>query len=133
EAWCWGNDAASELGDGQPVSGAVVSPVPIVGGRQFESISLGNYHACAVTAQGDGWCWGQSIYGKLGNATYFPTAVPVAVVGGHPFRSISPANNHTCGIDTDGKLFCWGWNYLGQLGTGRPQDALIPVEVAPLK
>ena len=91
------------------------------------------YHACAITAEGAGWCWGQSVYGKLGNETYFPTPVPVAVAGGHIFRGIAAASNHTCAADKDGQLFCWGRNSLGQLGTGERGDAFAPVEVAPLE
>jgi len=73
------------------------------------------------------------VYGKLGNDSFFPTAVPVAVAGEHQFSTIAAASNHTCAADHDGLVFCWGRNSLGQLGTGSRSDALLPVETAPLQ
>jgi alpha-tubulin suppressor-like RCC1 family protein len=133
EARCWGNDVTAELGDGRLVAEAVVAPVAVAGDRRFSVLAVGNYHACAITTAGAGWCWGQSVYGKLGNETYLPTAVPVAVAGAHRFVRIAAASNHSCAVAADGQLFCWGRNSLGQLGTGRRSDALAPVEVAPLE
>jgi alpha-tubulin suppressor-like RCC1 family protein len=133
EARCWGNDVTAELGDGRLVPEAIVMPVPVAGGRHFTRLTVGNYHACAITASGAAWCWGQSVYGKLGNDDFVPTAVPVAVAGGIAFRNVAAASNHTCAASRDGRLFCWGRNSLGQLGTGDNHDALAPVEVAPLE
>lgn len=133
EARCWGNDVTAELGDGRLVPQAVVTPVAVFGDRRFTRLAVGNYHACAVTGAGAGWCWGQSVYGKLGNATYFPTPVPVAVAGEHRFALIAAASNHSCALSTEGRLYCWGRNSLGQLGTGMRGDAFSPVEVAPLE
>jgi alpha-tubulin suppressor-like RCC1 family protein len=133
EARCWGNDVSAELGDGRLAPEAIVVPVAVAGARPFATLAVGNYHACAITAAGAAWCWGQSVYGKLGNNDYFPTAVPVAVAGDLVFHAIAAASNHSCATTRDGRLFCWGRNILGQLGTGRRGDALTPAEVAPLQ
>jgi len=33
-------------------------PVPVSGGLKFASISTGDGHACGVTMNGKGYCWG---------------------------------------------------------------------------
>ncbi len=94
-AYCWGNDADGETGDG--TSGAnrttptAVSTSTGFTGTAVASISAGANHTCAVTTAANGgstWCWGQNTEGRIGDATsgtnrLFPvlpgtTTIPVA-------------------------------------------------------
>lgn len=130
-AWCWGDNLISELGNGELTVAPVVLPVAVAGGRHFVALSLGREHACARTAAGEAWCWGSSIYGKLGHDDFLPTPVPVAVAGGLTFTSVAAAGNHTCAVTTAGALYCWGRNNVGQFGDSTRSDALQPTPVLP--
>ncbi len=130
-AWCWGDNLTAELGTGELSAAPVVLPEAVSGGRHFTALTLGREHACARTAAGEAWCWGSSIYGKLGNADFLPTPVPVAVAGGLRFSTLSAAGNHTCASTTDGVLYCWGRNNVGQFGDSTRADALQPTPVLP--
>ena len=99
-------------------------------------ISTGNYHTCGVNSNGDGYCWGEGTYGKLGNGSTTNRSTPVLVSqGARPagvtFSSISAGENHTCGVGSNGRGYCWGYNPYGQLGNGNTgTDSSIPVLVS---
>lgn len=132
EAWCWGSDFASELGSGLSSQDAVVLPVPVHGGRRFVGLAVGRDHSCALTAANTIWCWGSSVYGKLGNEEVQPTTVPVQVSGGFRFTSVAAAGNHTCASTTANQIYCWGRNILGQFGNATRQGSLTPTPSLPL-
>ena len=52
-----------------------------VSGGPFVVLSKGYNHACAVTAEHVGYCWGYGQDGQLGNGTTTDSAVPVKVLG----------------------------------------------------
>ena len=112
--------------------GAVTAQVAVSGGRRFVTLGAGENHACAVTLSGEAWCWGSSVYGKLGDDYGGPTTVPVLVAGNIRWQRVTAANNYTCAPCTTDALYCWGRNARGQLGTGTPAGALAPVAVHPL-
>ena len=89
-------------------------------------------HSCAITAAGDAWCWGSSVYGKLGDGSAAPIAVPVLVNGGYRFAAIAAGGNHSCAATDARAIFCWGRNASGQLGAGSTSDALEPVAITPV-
>jgi alpha-tubulin suppressor-like RCC1 family protein len=116
-AYCWGQDASGELGDGtQPAGGFSSKPLPVAGGLHFLQVSAGNYYSCGVTMDDRAYCWGENVYGKLGDGTSTPRLTPVAVVGGHRFRQVDAGGSHTCGVTPSDEAFCWGYNRYGQLG-----------------
>ena len=93
----------------------------------FESIAVGAFHSCAVTTEGAAYCWGNNIYGQVGDSlpTGSPRTTPVPVSGGLTFSAVSVApgervdvGGHTCGITPEGAGYCWGLNAFGQLGQG---------------
>ena len=92
--------------------------------------SVGLAHACAVTATGAAYCWGNNYAGQLGTGDSAPSRVPVPVAGAHAFRSISPGESHTCGVTTAGATWCWGSNASGQLGVAGVAQTSAPVLVA---
>jgi alpha-tubulin suppressor-like RCC1 family protein len=82
EAWCWGVSINGEVGDGGPVGVATSYPTPIkvVGGHIFTTLSVGFQMACGITAAGETWCWGANFRGNLGDGTTISRSTPVKIV-----------------------------------------------------
>jgi alpha-tubulin suppressor-like RCC1 family protein len=65
------------------------SPSVVAGGLTFKEISVGTFHACALSTNGAAYCWGGNGYGRLGNnSTVLKSIVPVPVSGGLTFAAI---------------------------------------------
>jgi len=80
---CWGSNANGELGNGAWTNSNV--PVDVSGlASGVSAISAGHYHACALMSSGGVKCWGQGVYGELGNGTNTDSNVPVNVIGFGP-------------------------------------------------
>ncbi len=107
-AYCWGNDELGELGDGHDVSGPSTSPVPVVGGLTFSSLSAGFGFTCGVTTGGAAYCWGANGGGSLGTGDSVGSTTPKAVAGGLTFQAVSAGDFHACGIAASGAAWCWG-------------------------
>lgn len=79
-AFCWGSNAAGEVGDGTDETRR--APVPVAGlGTGLRDIAAGARHSCAIDAAGAVWCWGQNLHGQLGDATTEGSLEPVRVIG----------------------------------------------------
>lgn len=109
-AYCWG--LRMKLGDGvqAPYPEFSAIPVLVAGGRKYVDIAAGGDHACAVSTDGDAWCWGYNGGGQLGTGNGDPSWVPAPVTGGHKFKAISANIVSTCAVATDGAAYCWGSN-----------------------
>jgi alpha-tubulin suppressor-like RCC1 family protein len=100
ETYCWGANSIGQLGDGKKIAYGnvfIATPSQVVGGHTFQSVSLGNQYACAVTTLGQGYCWGSN-NNKLGAGNTGDSSSPVAVVGGLTFQQISAGYGHACGV-----------------------------------
>jgi hypothetical protein len=99
-------------------------------------LDLGRDHSCGLTSTGTAYCWGESDFGRLGNAASSPDqSSPVAVAaptGGSvlTFSSIAAGDSHTCGLTITGAAYCWGSNNAGKLGKGSSGSSNVPVAVA---
>ncbi|MFL5441528.1 MAG: RCC1 domain-containing protein, partial [Myxococcales bacterium] len=139
KAYCWGNNAYAELGDGTTIARA--SPVPVTGGLSFAALSVGGAHNCGITTAGVTFCWGDNSTGQLGDGTTTSRGTPVPVIGGLRFAVVSAGmrvasqthaggSAHTCGLTTAGTAYCWGDNTAGELGDGTTIPRTNPVAVA---
>jgi hypothetical protein len=125
-AFCWGQNANGQLGDGTSTSRN--SPVAVVGGLRFQKLVAGYEHSCGLAAGGALYCWGGNAAGGLGDGTTTPRFLPVPSAGGLRFIDIAAGDGHTCGIATDGVTYCWGQNF-AQLGSGSAESSALPVAV----
>ncbi len=106
-AYCWGQNEQGELGDGGRHPGSSARPVRVAGDHAFRAVSAGGEHACALTPEGEAFCWGYGPEGALGvrqDTAWVPTPVATDL----RFASISAGGQRTCAVTTDGAAYCWG-------------------------
>ena len=127
-AFCWGENASGQLGDGTMV--ARNSPVAVSGGLRFTRIEAGNAHTCALDQSRAAWCWGENFSGQLGDGSRSGRTAPVRVAGGRTFADLAAGWTHTCGITASREAWCWGGNSFGQVGDGTVTDRTSPTRVS---
>ena len=129
---CWGSNLLGQLGTGDTIDSTL--PVALTGlDDEVEALSAGNAHTCALTADGDVFCWGDNLNGQLGTGDNDDSAVPLQVVGlPGPVSTIVAGSNHTCASLAEGGVRCWGWGTSGQLGQGVIGSSNTPLEVVGL-
>jgi alpha-tubulin suppressor-like RCC1 family protein len=130
-AYCWGSAELGQLGNG--ISGVQEfrgSPQEVLGGFNFEMITAGGAHTCALTLSDQAYCWGNGADGQLGNGLTENRSAPDSVIGGLSFQQIDGGGKHTCAVTVDGEAYCWGSNDNGQLGTGDNSDKSEPTLVS---
>lgn len=93
-------------------------------------VSVGGFHTCALQPDTTLRCWGENLYGKLGDGTTTNSSSPVAVSGITTATSVAAGFHHTCAALSDGTVRCWGRNEFGQLGNGATADSSTPVAVS---
>ena len=135
-AFCWGSNDYSQVGantstlcGGRPCS---IDPVPVLGGRRYQTIAAGWVTSCGVTASGEAWCWGGGPFdgrGYLGDGALSRTTSPVRVATDSALASVTLGDGHGCALTRGGTALCWGQNNLGQLGDGTSVDRARPVAV----
>ncbi len=159
---CWGGGRYGQLGNGKFYSvskgktgptGLPGSAVPVavkgvggtgtLGGVASLTGEGGGY--CALLISGKVDCWGEDLYGELGNGKFYTTgnegsAVPVAVkgVGGTGtlggVTGLFASYPGFCALLTSRHVDCWGGGRYGQLGNGKlyttgNEGSAVPVAV----
>ena len=89
-------------------------------------IDAGDFHNCALQADGAVRCWGNNSNGQLGDGTTTNRSVPTAVPGLTGVVALASGYLHSCAVQADGAVRCWGRNSNGQLGDGTTVDRSIP-------
>jgi alpha-tubulin suppressor-like RCC1 family protein len=93
------------------------APPTAASGPVLASLDGGDEHLCGFTPTGEGYCWGNGSFGRLGNGNATANREePDAVVGGHVFSRIQAGGEHTCALSVDGPTYCWGSNVARQVG-----------------
>ena len=139
DSYCWGRNDAGQLGDGsvQPICRAdnnsfgcaadPAGPRRVATAVAFRAITVGQFHTCALDADGRAYCWGAAA--QVGRQSG-ELALPAPVETNQRFRLIAAGASHTCGITLVGTAWCWGAGRFGQLGNGSRKDVLLPTPVA---
>ncbi len=77
--FCWGDNAAGQLGDGTVDARPLASKTPVLMGAT--AITAGRAHTCALKADHTVACWGADDFGQLGEGAplQFSTAQPTQI------------------------------------------------------
>lgn len=132
---CWGRDNYGQLGNDVAL---IDQPTPTNVSGLTSGVTrayAGGSHTCAGTTAGGLKCWGNDIFGQLGNDSVLANQpAPVNVAGlTAGVASAATGANHTCAVTTAGGLKCWGYGGFGQLGNAAaPTKQPTPVSVAGL-
>jgi len=133
-ALCWGLNNYGNFGDGSttpslvPVSVSNLTNISMieVGGDKDDSTKV----TCATeSADGQAKCWGNGIFGALGNGEESQYSVPVNVTGLTGAVALATGANHSCAWVNTCDIRCWGYNAQGQLGTGDTTNRTTPVQI----
>jgi alpha-tubulin suppressor-like RCC1 family protein len=97
------------------------------------TVAGGTHHMCAITNSGGVKCWGNNLYGSLGDGTIVERHTPVDVVGlSANVISVGGGWGHSCALLRWGEVRCWGSNGYGQIGDGTSRTRYTPVTVSGL-
>ena len=126
QLYCWGANAAGQLGDGT----ATVRKVPTAIGAvaAWTGLATGFSHTCAARSDGTLWCWGSNTYAQLGDGTTALRKTPTRAGTGTSWSQVAGGATSSCGV-AGGLLACWGSNAYGQLAIGTQAHALVPQSV----
>jgi alpha-tubulin suppressor-like RCC1 family protein len=110
-AYCWGNNANGQIGDGTLTDRRSPTAVPLVAGT-IQDLAVGEYTSCAIV-DGTLYCWGD-MFARMPTAVSLPAPATSVVIG----------EDFLCAI-ADG-TYCWGQNNVGQLATGNQSPRPTP-------
>jgi alpha-tubulin suppressor-like RCC1 family protein len=94
-------------------------------------VAVGGLHTCALSTEGQAYCWGNNNSGQLGDGTSEDRLSPVPVSGAVRFVALTGGRGtaFTCGLDASGAAWCWGSNSVGELGDGTTLSRAVPTRV----
>jgi len=100
-------------------------------GRCVVTVSAGDLHSLAITADGAAWSWGHGAAGRLGHGDQQHQLLPkkVEAFAGQRVAAVSAGGVHSIAITADGAVWSWGDGYQGKLGHGDQQNQLLPKKV----
>lgn len=120
-AWCWGyngsTNAPGRLGTGDATFKRSPTQVLALNAR-IRQVAAGDAHTCAVTQEGQVYCWGDGSRGQLGRGSTASSLTPALVPTLTNIVAIDAGGAHTCAINNTRRMWCWGANDFGQVGTG---------------
>jgi alpha-tubulin suppressor-like RCC1 family protein len=134
EAYCWGHSVpGGQDGSGNPLTCTVLHfedvdfeepcstvPVRVAAGLRFRALAVGGPGACALTADGEAYCWRSKPMG--GDTIPNGVAARPVLVPGRAFASVSVGDEEICGITPAGEVYCWRWWYRGTDSTPEACD-----------
>lgn len=128
EVGCWGDNSDGQLGDNSTTDRySAVNSIGLSAGVQ--SITSRGKHSCALTATSGVACWGDNLFGQLGDGTTSDRYTAVTSVGlSTGIQSIELGYYHSCALTTVGSVKCWGRNNYGQLGDSTTTQRTAAIE-----
>jgi alpha-tubulin suppressor-like RCC1 family protein len=109
--YCWGYNLDGELGVdfSQTPNAQGYSPLQVGTDKDWQSLSAGGFHTCAIKTTGALWCWGDDSYGQIGGATSNRQSnVPIQFDQATDWTRVVAGDAATCAMKTDHSVWCWG-------------------------
>ena len=125
-AWAWGENGNSQLGDGtetrRTTPAKMGKPTDAPADFTYAQVSAGRFYSLAVGSDGNAYAWGKNVNGQIGDGTTSQKTTPVKV--GKPtdapadltYTQVSAGNDHSLAVGSDGNAWAWGCNQDGPLG-----------------
>ena len=129
--YCWGANARGQLGNASRTGSLVPFPIRVRGRETFSGVTVGATHSCALTSEGEAYCWGDNSAGQLGTGKGGSSLTPTPLGDSLRFTALSAGGDATCGVRRAGGVSCWGSNAAGQFGTGATTGSPTPVPAVP--
>lgn len=139
---CWGSGTNGAIGTGNRNNVTVPSALPLFtimsDYTAVSQVAAGSFHTCALTLNGDVYCWGRGDRGELGYPGVTYVGADDSAMGHGPVdiggkaTMIAAGIHHTCAVMDTGGVRCWGDNTGGQLGLGVPTyigDDEVPASI----
>ena len=129
--WSWGRWSEGRLGHGDLQAQLLPKKIEAFAGQHVVSVSAGDGHSIALTADGAVWSWGGGDYGKLGHGDRQWQLLPkkVEALAGRRVVAVSAGGPHSLTLTADGAVLSWGWGGDGRLGHGDWQDQMLPKKI----
>ena len=91
----------------------------------------GDYHTCALLANGSVYCWGYNDYGQVGDLgddglTNVPTEVGLPD-GSLPVAIPEYAADHSCALMDNASIYCWGYGGAFGVTSGQAPPTHLPL------
>ncbi len=120
DVFCWGANLQGQLGNGDSsVEYADTPSLTLLPGQvTAKQVSVGGQHSCAVTTDGDLYCWGNNSVGQLGTGSVSGSQFRPVKAGISNVKQVSAGGFYTCAVTNSGEAYCWGDNFSGQFGNG---------------
>jgi hypothetical protein len=135
--YCWGYAQSGQTGDSSVMQGCsgkkpyynkpCSNAVPVRVGTErhagaasdvrFAKVSVGMRLACAVSVNGDAYCWGGNYRCALGRCREADSPLAHQIMIAGRVAEIGAGYWHACARTVDHRVFCWGHNTEGQLGS----------------
>jgi alpha-tubulin suppressor-like RCC1 family protein len=131
---CWGSNSNGRIGNGDTSGTTFLTPQTVTGVVNAVALTSGHGHTCALLADGSVSCWGNNVYGQVGDSVSLGGGRPTAAVVPSVSNAVAVAagGSYTCALATSGTVSCWGSNSRGQLGNGSKTDSVNAVAVSNL-
>ena len=130
--WSWGLGAFGQLGHGGQQNQLLPKKIEILAGQRVVTVSAGERHSLAITADGAAWSWGYGGEGQLGHSDQQCQLLPkkIEAFAGRRVITLSAGEAHSLALTADGAVFTWGKGESGCLGHGEdPSNQLLPKKI----
>lgn len=119
---CWGESWKGQLGLGPEKQGDIWTPEELTALEDVVELVADNSKACARVKEGRVFCWGQNVFGDLGDRTTQNRFSPSEVYGIDDAIEVRAGMSHACLRREDGAVWCWGDNGDDALGVGHNDE-----------
>jgi alpha-tubulin suppressor-like RCC1 family protein len=107
---CWGDGNDGQLGDDvfhTNLDAGVAEPQAVALSDVIQ-VAAGGHHTCVLLTGGTVQCWGDNLFGQLGDGSTNKSATPLPVPGLSGVLQLAVGKFQTCALMADGSVQCWG-------------------------